>query len=101
MTLAPKPGKYIIGDVNQAGEFVGHTHELVIGEHPMDVDPVDESMSQLGGEFPRGTSSTYFNGYHHAHSVDADPNVDETLIVGPSNESRTPHTHTAIRKVET
>lgn len=96
MTLAPKPGKYIIGNAVTDG----HTHIIYVGDHPLDVETPDKDHSLCRGDFPQASTTSFYNGYWHAHSVTADPNVDETLICGPSNESRHPHTHNMIRKVE-
>lgn len=96
MTLAPKPGKYLIGDILTDG----HTHDFYIGDHPMDVEFLEEGMPTLRGDFPKATTSVAYLGHYHAHSMTADPHLDETLVCGPSNESLTPHTHTSIKKVK-
>ena len=96
MTLAPEPGEYIVGDL----QADGHTHILHIGEHPLDEEFPEEGMSTLRGDFPKATSSAFYHGFYHAHSMTADPNQDKTLICGESNESETPHIHTIIKKVK-
>lgn len=96
MTIAPKPGKYVVGDA----QTDGHTHILHIGEHPLDMENPPDNESLNRGDFPKATTSSFFNGYWHAHSVHASTTEDETLICESSNESRHPHTHTSIKKVE-
>lgn len=96
MTLAPKPGKYIVGDAVTDG----HTHILHIGEHPMDMEVQQDEARLVGNDFPIATTSSFYNGHWHAHSMTADPNVDETLICDSGNESLIPHIHTTITKVE-
>ena len=96
MTLAPKPGKYIVGDAVTDG----HTHILHIGEHPMDMEVQQDEGRLVGNDFPIATTSSFYNGYWHAHSMYASTTVDETLVCGQSNESRHNHIHIKITKVE-
>ena len=96
MTKAPKPGKYIVGDAVADG----HTHILHIGEHPLDMEDPPEDARLVGTDFPIATTSSFYNGYWHAHSMYASANVDEKLVCGQSNESRHGHIHTTIKKVE-
>jgi hypothetical protein len=97
MTLAPKPGKYIVGDA----EVDGHTHIVIVGPHPMDSEPHDESISPLRGDFPRATTTDAVVGTvgKHAHTIDAHPTQDDKMICGYANDSAYPHVHTVFKKV--
>ena len=96
MTIAPKPGQYIIGKA----EDDGHEHIFFVADdYPDDQEALDAYPRD---DYPRATTVAVYplngNYKHHAHTIIADKQTDETLICLPAGTPE--HTHTSIRKVK-